>query len=196
MFMSYGLQRQDIDTTYVQTGEDGGITLAVFVVLSLLYIPLIIFGTRMLKRAGAWRGDFYHYGERKPSQADAANAQAAGIPVANGQAAGIPVANGQAAGIPIANAQAAGIPVATRVTPARPEPYAADARTGYAQPTAYPSSSPQPGYPPAIWEPPAASAYQAPETLRAAYDAGDSASRANPAYPPARRFCGRGCPRR
>lgn len=63
MFMSMGLSNEELSTEYVATGEEAVMTLTVYIVVCLLYTPLIVIGTRLIKETGPWRGDFYHYGE-------------------------------------------------------------------------------------------------------------------------------------
>ena len=63
MFMTYGFSAEDLTTEYVMAGEEGVAVLLVYVVMCILYIPLVVIATKMLRQAGPWRGDFYHYGE-------------------------------------------------------------------------------------------------------------------------------------
>lgn len=63
MFIAYGFSTENLSTEYVVTGEEGLYVLAVYVIMCVLYIPLVVVSTKMLRQAGPWRGAFYHHGE-------------------------------------------------------------------------------------------------------------------------------------
>ena len=87
MFISNGLMPEAVSTEYVATGEDGISILVVYVIISLLYIPLIVMGKRFIDQASPWRGAFYHYKEPPIAEAvsvapQVANAHPGSTPLA------------------------------------------------------------------------------------------------------------------